>query len=341
MDKILLGHGSGGRLMHQLVREHFAPAFSIADLSDSAVIDIALTGLCEQGARLAFTTDSYVVSPLFFPGGNIGELAVNGTLNDLAMVGAKPLYLTAGFIIEEGFSGSELEKVLSSMSAAAKNAGVKVVAGDTKVVDRGKGDGIFINTAGIGVVHPSVNLSSKKIAPGDAVIVSGFIGSHGISVMAERNGLTFDPPVLSDTVALNGLVEAMMNCTKNLKVMRDPTRGGVATTLKELALESGVCISIDEKALPITGGVKGACELLGLDPLYVANEGILIAIVQQDSAESLLAEMKRHPLASNSAIIGRAVGPDAGKSGKVLLRTAIGGSRIIDMLQGEQLPRIC
>lgn len=327
--------------MHQLVREHFAPAFSIEELGDSAVIDISLSGICEQGARLAFTTDSYVVSPLFFPGGNIGELAVNGTVNDLAMVGAKPLYLTAGFVIEEGFSAPELEKILFSMAAAAKNAGVKVVAGDTKVVDKGKGDGIFINTAGVGVVHPSVDLSAKNIAPGDAVIVSGFIGDHGIAVMAERNGLTFDPPVLSDTAALNGLTAAMLKCVPDLKAMRDPTRGGVATTLKELALEAGVCIVIDEKALPITGGVRGACELLGLDPLYVANEGILIAVVPQDSAGALLAEMKRHPLARNSAVIGRAGGADSGKPGTVLLKTSIGGSRIIDMLQGEQLPRIC
>lgn len=327
--------------MHQLVREHFAPAFSIAELGDSAVIDISASGICEQGARLAFTTDSYVVSPLFFPGGNIGELAVNGTVNDLAMVGAKPLCLTAGFIIEEGFSAPDLERILFSMSAAAENAGVKVVAGDTKVVDKGKGDGVFINTSGVGIVHPSVNLSPKNIAPGDAVIVSGFIGSHGIAVMAERNGLTFDPPVLSDTAALNGLVAEMMNCAKDLKAMRDPTRGGVATTLKELALESGLCISIDEKALPITGGVRGACELLGLDPLYVANEGILIAIVPQESSGALLAGMKRHPLARNSTVIGRAGGPDSGKPGTVFLKTAIGGSRIIDMLQGEQLPRIC
>lgn len=332
VDKILLGHGSGGRLMHQLIREHFAIEFDIKSLNDSAVLDKI------NPNRLAFTTDSYVVSPIFFPGGNIGELAVYGTVNDLAMVGAKPLYLTAGFIFEEGFLISDLKRILLSMANAAKRAGVKIVAGDTKVVNKGKGDGVFINTSGIGVVAEGVDIAPSKIEAGDKVIISGTIGNHGIAVLAERNGLSFDPPVVSDTAPLNHLVEKMLETTKDIHAMRDPTRGGLITTLKEIALESGLCIEISEGAIPVASGVIGACELLGLDPVYVANEGILIAIVMPDVAESLVKLMRQHPIGKNTNIIGEVV---EAPEGMVLLRTKIGGTRMVEMLAGEQLPRIC
>src|SRR5512144_2926683 len=282
MDRILLGHGSGGRLMHELIRRHFSPAFGVEGTGDSAVINVP-TG------RLAYTTDSYVVTPLFFPGGNIGELAVNGTVNDLAVSGAEPLYLTAGFVIEEGFLLTDLEKIVASMSSAAARAGVRIVASDTKVVNKGKADGIFINTSGIGALPEGRDIAAAKIRTGDKVIISGELGSHGIAVMAERNGLTFEPPVVSDTRALNGLVRAMYGATDAIRFMRDPTRGGLATTLKEAALESGLCIHVRERSLPVPSGVKGACGLLGIDPLYVANEGILVAIVDQRDAGPLVA----------------------------------------------------
>jgi hydrogenase expression/formation protein HypE len=331
MDRILLGHGSGGKLMHELIREHFSPAFGITGAGDSAVINVPTR-------RLAYTTDSYVVTPLFFPGGNIGELAVNGTVNDLAVSGAEPLYLTTGFVIEEGFLLSDLEKIVSSMSAAARKAGVRIVAGDTKVVNKGKADGIFINTSGIGTLPDGRDISASRIKKGDKVIISGEIGCHGVAVLAERNGLTFEPPIISDTRALNGLVRAMYGVTAEIKFMRDPTRGGLATTLKEAALESGLCIRIYEQSLPVPSGVKGACGLLGLDPLYVANEGILIAIVANIVAESLVAAMRQQEHGRHTAIIGEV---EDTPSGMVLLETSIGGHRIIDMLQGEQLPRIC
>jgi hydrogenase expression/formation protein HypE len=331
-DRILLGHGSGGRLMYQLIREHFVPKFAMKALNDSAV----LKGM--NKGKIAFTTDSYVVSPIFFPGGNIGELAVYGTVNDLAMVGAKPLYITAGLILEEGFSLDDLKKILTSMSKAAETAGVKIVAGDTKVVNKGKADGIFINTSGIGVVDDDIEISPSKVKPGDKVILSGPIGNHGISIMAERNGLSFNPPVISDTAPLNGLVREMLRKTKKIHAMRDPTRGGLATTLKEIATDSGYCIMIEEDLIPVPLGVKGACELLGLDPLYVANEGILSAIVSGDVAETVLKTMKKHPLGKEARIIGEV---QKSPSGMVLLKTAIGGTRIIEMLSGDQLPRIC
>lgn len=331
MDRILLGHGSGGKLMHELIRQHFSPAFGIEGAGDSAIVDL-------PSRRLAFTTDSYVVTPLFFPGGNIGELAVNGTVNDLAVAGAEPLFLTTGFVIEEGFLLSDLKKIITSMSAAAVKAGVKIVAGDTKVVNKGKADGIFINTSGIGVLPDDREISASRIRKGDAVIISGEIGSHGVSVIAERNGLTFDPPIVSDTRALNGLVGSMYNAAKEIHFMRDPTRGGLATTLKEAALESGLCIRIREQALPMPAGVKGACSLLGLDPLFVANEGILIAVVDRTAADAVVAAMNRHEHGKHAAVIGEIAETPGGM---VLLETAIGGSRIIDMLQGEQLPRIC
>lgn len=341
MEKILLGHGSGGKLMHQLIKEYFSPAFDLKELNDSAVVKGSELGVRGSEFKFAFTTDSYVVSPIFFPGGNIGGLAVNGTVNDLAMVGAMPLYLSAGFIIEEGFPVADLKAVLSSMSEAAKMADVRIIAGDTKVVDKGKGDGIFINTSGIGIVAEGIELSSKNIKAGDKIIVSGMIGNHGIAVLAERNGISFEPPVLSDTAPLNGLVKLMLNVSGEIKMMRDPTRGGIATTLKEIASDSGLCITINENLLPVSPAVIGACELLGLDPLYIANEGILIAIVSSDSAEVLIEKMREHPFGRNAAIVGEVSDNDPRTKAMALLKTSIGGTRVIDMLSGEQLPRIC
>lgn len=328
--------------MHQLIRDHFAPQFGMKDLNDSAIVQTgALCNSLPEGCRLAFTTDSYVVSPLFFPGGNIGDLAVYGTVNDLSVVGAKPFVLSAGFIIEEGFAMGDLRRVLSSMAGAARRAGVRIVTGDTKVVERGKGDGVFINTCGIGAVAEGVDLGPERIRAGDKVVISGSIGNHGVAVISERNGLAFDPPVLSDTAPLNGLVETMFSRTREIRVMRDPTRGGVATTLKEFSTVADCCIAIHEDAIPLSGGVRGACELLGLDPLYVANEGILIAVVSASDADGLVGEMKAHPLGRESAVIGEVTTDDPRTRGMVLLRTAIGGTRVIDMLSGEQLPRIC
>jgi len=331
MDKILLGHGSGGKLMHSLINEHFSPAFGNAGAGDSAVVDV-------RTKRLAYTTDSYVVSPLFFPGGNIGDLAVCGTVNDLSVAGAAPLYLTAGFIIEEGFPLSDLKKIIASMAEAAKLAGVRIVAGDTKVVNKGKADGLFINTSGIGTLDDGISISPANIRDGDAVIISGELGNHGVAILAERNGLTFEPPIKSDTRPLNSLVKAMYRASDRIRFMRDPTRGGVATTLKEAALESGLCIRIREQVLPIPPPVKGACSLLGLDPLYVANEGILVAVTDAGDAEMIVSAMRMHEYGRNAAVIGRV---DRSAPGMVLLETAIGGSRIIDMLPGEMLPRIC
>jgi len=326
-----MGHGSGGRMMHQLIDEYFVPAFDMKALNDSAVVD-NLTG------RIAVTTDSYVVSPLFFPGGDIGVLSVCGTINDLSVSGARPLYLTCGFIIEEGFPLNDLRVVLESMRVVAGKAGVSIIAGDTKVVDRGKADRLFINTAGIGIVDDGVDISPLNVRPGDRVIASGSIGNHGISVMAERNGITFDPPVLSDVRPLNGLVGEMLRKTKNIHVMRDPTRGGLATTLKEIAGASGYGIVIEEEKVGVKPGVRGACELLGLDPLYIANEGILIACVQREEAEGLVDAMRKTEAGAEAAVIGEVV--DNPKE-IVLLKTKIGGLRILDMLSGDQLPRIC
>jgi hydrogenase expression/formation protein HypE len=332
VDLVQLSHGSGGRMMHQLIRDYFVPAFELKSLNDSAVVD----ALCE--GRIAVTTDSYVISPLFFPGGDIGVLSVCGTVNDLSVSGARPLYLTAGFIIEEGFPIEDLKKILNSMRSAAEEAGVKIIAGDTKVVDRGKGDGIFINTAGIGVVEEGVDISPLHVRPGDKVILSGSIGNHGMSVMAERNGISFEPAILSDVRPLNGLVETMLKKTRNVRVMRDPTRGGVATTLKEIADECGFCIAVEESSIEVRPGVRGACELLGLDPLYIANEGILIAIVEGSEAGMLVEEMRKTEAGAGAVIIG-----EVEKTPKetVLLKTGIGGIRIVDMLSGDQLPRIC
>jgi hydrogenase expression/formation protein HypE len=319
-------------MMHELISRHFAPAFGIRGIMDAAVLEGT------HGGRLALSTDSYVVSPLFFPGGDIGELAVNGTANDLSMVGARPLYLTAGFIIEEGFAFDDLGKIVASMAEAARSAGLEIVAGDTKVVERGKGDGLFINTSGVGIIPEGVELSPSRIEPGDKLIVSGQSGNHGVAVMSERNGLSFDPPVLSDTRALNDLVELLLEKPDGVKVMRDPTRGGIATTLNEFALDSGLCVSVDEERIPVASGVQGACDLLGLDHLYVANEGVLLAVVKSDVSEYLVGEMRNHPDGMSAAIIGEV---EASPKGVVLLRTRIGGRRLLEMLQGEQLPRIC
>jgi hydrogenase expression/formation protein HypE len=330
--RILLGHGSGGRMMHRLISEVIAPAFSVSGFGDAAILAAAGPG------RLALTTDGYVVSPIFFPGGTIGELAVNGTVNDLAVSGARPIALSAGFILEEGLALADLSRIVASMAGAARAAGVSIVAGDTKVVERGKCDGCFITTSGVGLVPPGRELSVRSILPGDAVLISGHTGSHGVAVMAGRNGLSFEPALLSDTAALNGLTEAMFATGAAIRAMRDPTRGGLATTLKEFALESGRRLLVREADIPVLPGVRGACDLLGLDPLYVANEGVLIAVAAPGDAAGLLAAMRGHPAGRHAAVIG---GVADEMDGKVLLQTAAAGTRLLDMLPGEQLPRIC
>lgn len=324
--------------MHQLVRDYFVPSFHLQTLNDSAIVE-GITG------KIALTTDSYVISPYFFPGGDIGLLSVCGTVNDLSMAGARPLYLTAGFILEEGMPIEDLKRILASMKAVADEIGVKIVAGDTKVVEKGKGDGIYINTAGVGIVDDGIDLSPGKIRPGDKIILSGPIGNHGMAVMAERNGISFDPPILSDVCALNSLVETMLattqstrECKRDIRVLRDPTRGGVATTLKEFAVDSACCMMIDEEAICVRPGVQGACDLLGLDPLYVANEGVLVAVVAPDAADELVRAMKKTRAGVEASVIGEV---SEQPKQMVLLRTKIGGTRVIDMITGEQLPRIC
>jgi hydrogenase expression/formation protein HypE len=333
-DKIVLGHGSGGHLSANLLRDVFLPLFSnpvLDRMDDQAILEIG-------GARLAFTTDSFVVKPLFFPGGDIGSLAVHGTVNDLAMGGATPLYISAAFIIEEGFPIETLRSIAASMSAAATAAGVAIVTGDTKVVERGKGDGVFISTTGIGVVAPGVRLSANQARPGDVVILSGSIGDHGTAIMASREGLEFETTIVSDSAALHILVADMLAVSDQLRCLRDPTRGGLSSTLNEIAGQSKVSIAIEEKKIPVHEEVRGACELLGLDPLYVANEGKLIAIVAPEDADKVLAAMRRNPLGEEASIIG-VVGQD--HPGMVTMRTAFGSSRIVDLLPGDQLPRIC
>jgi hydrogenase expression/formation protein HypE len=332
--RIVLGHGSGGHLSANLLRDVFLPLFSnpvLDRLDDQAVLDFG-------GSRLAFTTDSFVVRPLFFPGGDIGSLAVHGTVNDLAMGGAKPLYLSAGFIIEEGFPIEQLQRIAASMSEAAAAAGVAIVTGDTKVVERGKGDGVFINTTGIGLVPPGVRLSANQACPGDLVILSGSIGDHGTAIMASREGLEFETTIQSDSAALHNLVEDMLGVSNNIRCLRDPTRGGLASTLNEIAGQSRVSIQIEEKKIPVRDEVRGACELLGLDPLYVANEGKLVAIVAPEDAERVVAAMRANPRGREASIIG-VIGQL--QPGLVTMKTAFGSSRIVDMLAGDQLPRIC
>ena len=337
-DTILLGHGSGGKLSAELVRDIFLPAFQnpmLARLDDQAIVNV-------NGQRLAMTTDSFVVKPLFFPGGNIGSLAVHGTVNDLAMGGATPLFLSAAFIIEEGFSMDELRRVVSSLRKAAADAGVYVVTGDTKVVEKGKGDGLFINTTGIGLVPEGIELSANRARPGDKVILSGSIGDHGIAILAQREGLEFETQIRSDSAALHTLVAQMLVVTSNvdgsIRCMRDPTRGGISSTLNEIAEQSRVGIELLESSLPIHEQVRGACELLGLDPLYVANEGKLIAIVAPEAAHAVLAAVRHHPLGAEAEIIGTVKRENPGL---VTMRTPLGTSRVVDMLAGDQLPRIC
>ncbi len=334
-DLILLGHGSGGKLSHQLLEDLIIPTLSgipVAGQNDAAV-------LARSSERLAFTTDSYVVDPIFFPGGNIGDLAINGTVNDLAMVGAQPLAIGVGLILEEGFSRKDLQQILVSMRDAADKAGVSIVAGDTKVVPRGKADKIFINTSGIGIFRHSLNISGAGADVGDKILINGTIGDHGIAVMAKREGLDLDTDIASDSASLNTMVsELLEEAGESIHVLRDPTRGGVATTLKEIAVQSEVTITLDEEALPLKGPVKGVCAVLGLDPLYVANEGKLLAFVAPDAAERVLARMKRHPLGGDASIIGVVT---AAGGGRVQMETLVGGMRAVEMLSGEQLPRIC
>ena len=330
----MLGHGSGGKLSHQLLDDLIIPQLSqtpVAGQNDAALFSV-------NGARLAFTTDSYVVDPIFFPGGNIGDLAINGTVNDLAMMGARPLYLSVGFILEEGFEKSDLSRILASMRQAADAAGVAIVTGDTKVVPRGKGDRIFINTSGIGAVEHDLRIDGAAGRVGDKVIVNGCIGDHGIAVLSAREGLEIDSGIKSDCAALNGLVAALLPLSQGLHVLRDPTRGGVATTLKEIAVQSQVTIKLQEASLPVNPGVKGVCSILGLDPLYVANEGKLLALVAPELAGEALSIMRRHPLGRDAAIIGEVTETSAGR---VLMETLVGGVRGVEMLAGEQLPRIC
>lgn len=333
IDRILLGHGSGGILMHELIEKTIASGLKAKPdrYDDSAILSI-------KSGRIAFTTDSYVVDPLFFPGGNIGDLAVNGTVNDLAVMGAKPLYISLSFILEEGFELEKFKIILNSIQTAAETAGVQIVTGDTKVVNKGKADGIFINTSGIGVIEDKIKISGSNAKTGDKILISGPVGNHGVTVIAERNGITLNPLIQSDTAALNKLISDMMNVSKNIHTMRDPTRGGLATTLKEIATASDVCIEIFENSIPVESGVRGACDILGFDPLYVANEGILVALVSKEDAENVLNVMQKNSLGRKSAIIGE-VKQEPRK--KVLLKTSIGGTRIVDMLSGEQLPRIC
>ena len=331
---IVIGHGGGGAMSAELIEHLFVPAFGAAAdaaLYDAAVIDLA-------GTRLAFSTDSFVVKPLFFPGGSIGELAVNGTVNDLAMVGARPLALSTAFILEEGTPLDALGRIAQDVGAAAESAGVKLVTGDTKVVDAGHGDGVYINTTGIGVVDPRVDIRPERATPGDVVLVSGDIGVHGVAVLSCREGLEFSTTIASDTAALHTLVAAMTDTGADVHALRDPTRGGVAATLNEIARAAGVGISLDEQALPVPAQVRSACGLLGLDPLYVANEGKLVAFVAADGADRVLDAMRAHPLGGRAAVIGRCV---ADHPGMVVARTALGGTRVVDLPVGEQLPRIC
>jgi hydrogenase expression/formation protein HypE len=333
-EQIVLGHGSGGKLSAQLLESVFLPAFSnplLSKLDDQALLEV-------NGSRLAFTTDAFVVTPLFFPGGDIGRLAINGTVNDLAMSGARPLYLAAAFILEEGLATADLRRIVDSMSGAARNAGIQLVAGDTKVVNRGKGDKIFISTTGIGIIEKPVNISADRARPGDKIILSGYIGDHGMAILSQRENLEFEGVIESDCAALHQLVSDMLEVSLDLHCLRDPTRGGVATVLNEIAARSQVGMLVDETSIPVRDTVRGACEILGLDPLYVANEGKLVAIVPADAADAVVARMRENPLGKDARVIGEVT---AEHSGMVLMETEIGGTRILDTLFGEQLPRIC
>ena len=333
-ERITMSHGSGGKATQTLIEAVFLDAFSnplLEPLEDAAQLHL-------NGSRVALTTDSYVVSPLFFPGGDIGDLAVNGTVNDLAVSGATPLYLSAGFILEEGFPVADLIKIVASMEAAARVAGVQVVTGDTKVVQKGKADGCYINTAGIGVVEHDVSLGVVNAQPGDVVIVSGPIGDHGVTIMLARGELDIEADIISDTAALNGLVADLLSATTGVRALRDATRGGVATILNEVAAAAGVGVLVNEDAIPVSPVVRGASELLGIDPMYVACEGRLVAVVNGGDADRALAALRSHPLGADAAIIGQIT---ADPPGIVLLKTAFGGTRIVDLLVGDPLPRIC
>jgi hydrogenase expression/formation protein HypE len=332
-DRILLAHGSGSKLGHDLIEKILTPPINnpiLSRMDDSAVFELS--------GKLAFTTDSYVVNPIFFPGGNIGRLAVCGTVNDLSMSGAQPLYLSLALIIEEGLEIEELRKIIESVRQTAEEAGVQIVTGDTKVVNRGKADRLFINTAGIGVIAAGLDISGSMAREGDKIILSGGIGEHGMAVMSQREGLQFRLPVVSDCAPLNKLVAEMLAVSNNIHSLRDPTRGGLASTLNEFARQSGVGISIEEDKIPIHDGVRGACELLGLDPLYIANEGKLVAAVAPDDAEKVLSVMRKNMYGGQAATIGEVTGE---RKGRVVLKTRIGSSRILDMPTGEILPRIC
>lgn len=331
---VLLGHGSGGRLMHELIEKVFQPLLLPSDLkalNDSAIFEA-------NGNRLAITTDSFVVDPIFFPGGDIGELAVNGTVNDLAVSGARPLLLSAAFILEEGFPVDDLCRVAASMKRACQRAGVAIVTGDTKVVNRGKGDKVFINTTGIGIMDRPVEISAERARSGDLVLINGDIGAHGVAIMLAREELEFDRPIRSDTAPLNSLVNDMLEVSLKIHCMRDLTRGGLSSSLNEIATSSRVGMRIYEDRIPVQGEVKGACEILGLDPLHVANEGKLIAVVAKEDAEKVWQGMRQNPLGKEGAVIGEVVGDHPGM---VFMRTHVGGFRVVDMLTGEQLPRIC
>ncbi len=332
-DKILLAHGSGGKLAHDLITNAFVSALNnpiLSRMDDAAVL--------EAKGRLAFTTDSYVVSPIFFPGADIGRLAVCGTVNDLSTSGAKPLYLSLAFIIEEGFAINDLQKIIASIKITADEAGVKIVTGDTKVVNRGCADKIFINTAGIGVIPDGVNISGSNAQPGDKVIITGTIGDHGIAVLSQREGLGFTTKLESDVAPLGNMVADILKVSRNIHALRDPTRGGLASTLNELAQQSEVSIRIEENKIPVRDEVNGACEMLGLDPLYVANEGKMVVIVAPEDTRGVLKALQQNVYGKNAAIIGEVI---AGRPGRVVMKTTLGSSRIIDMLVGEPLPRIC
>lgn len=332
-NRILLAHGSGGKLSHDLVRKHIISRITnplLDRLDDSAVLD--------SEGRLAFTTDSYVVSPIIFPGGDIGRLAVCGTVNDLSMAGARPLYLSLSFIIEEGLAVSELEEIVRSIAETAAEAEIEIVTGDTKVVNRGDADRLFINTSGIGIIPNGIDISGANAKPGDKIILSGTIGDHGIAIMSKREGLNFTTTLESDCAPLNHLVADMLDESILINCLRDPTRGGLATTLNEIAGQSSVGMELEERSIPVRDEVRGACELLGLDPLYVANEGKLVAIVDEKAAEPVLAKMKQNIYGKDAVIIGRVTGEHRGR---VVLKTPYGSSRILDMLSGELLPRIC
>lgn len=332
-DKIILAHGSGGRLSHELVEENFISPLSnplLAALDDSAVFDF--------DGRLAFTTDSYVVNPIFFPGGDIGRLSICGTVNDLSMSGARPRYLSLAVIIEEGFARSDLQRVVASIRETAREAGVQIITGDTKVVARGAVDKIYINTSGIGTVPRDVNISGGNAKPGDIVIVSGTMGDHGMAVMSVREGISFSTALVSDCAPLSGLVAGMLGASTRIQCLRDPTRGGLVTSLNEIARQSRVSIRIEEEKIPVREEVLSACEMLGLDPLSVANEGKLVAIVSPEDADKVLSAMRRHSLGADAAVIGEV---KAEQPGRVVMKTFLGTSRIVDMPAGDLLPRIC